>query len=217
MKVKWLGHSAFLLTASDGTRIITDPYKPGCFGGALAYGPIHEAADFVTVSHDHLDHNGVDELPDSPRAIRSGASRSAGAVKVTGYDTFHDSSRGSKRGRNVVFVFEDAGLRLAHSGDLGHVPTEQAGKIGKVDVLLLPVGGYFTIDAGEAHQTAGLLGARVIIPMHFKTGKTSMPITDVEEFTRGRTNVRRIGASEVEITRDRLPASPEIWILEHAL
>jgi len=217
MKIKWLGHSAFLLTVSDGTRIVTDPYKPGCFGGALAYGPIREKADFVTVSHDHLDHDCVDELPGSPEAIRTATSRSAGAAKVAGYDTFHDSSQGSERGRNIVFVFEDAGLRLAHAGDLGHIPTEQAGKIGKVDVLLVPVGGYFTIDATAARKTAELLGARVVIPMHFKTGKTTMPITGVEEFIREQKNVKRAGATEVEITRDRLPASPEIWVLEHAL
>jgi L-ascorbate metabolism protein UlaG (beta-lactamase superfamily) len=217
MKIKWLGHSAFLLTASDGTRIVTDPYKPGCFGGALTYGPIREKADFVTVSHNHLDHNYIDDLPGPPKTIRSAISRSAGAVKVAGYDTFHDASQGRERGKNVVFVFEDTGLRLAHLGDLGHVPTAQAEAIGKVDVLLIPVGGYFTIDAGQAHKTVELLGARVIIPMHFKTGKTNMPITGVEEFTRGRANVRHVGASEVEITADRLPASPEIWILEHAL
>lgn len=217
MRVKWLGHAAFLLVASDGTRIITDPYQPGAFDGAVNYGPIREPADFVTVSHDHLDHNHIAGLPGKPVVVRSAAARQAGAVKVTGFDSFHDDSRGSARGRNIIFLFDDAGLRVCHLGDLGHVPAAQAKVIGRVDVLLMPVGGHFTIGPAEAHEVAALLGARVVVPMHFATAKTDMPITGVEEFAGGRPNVKQFGASEVEITAATLPAGPEIWILEHAL
>lgn len=213
MKLKWLGHSAFLLTASDGTRIVTDPYKPG---GGIAYGPITEPADFVTVSHDHFDHNDVAGVPGKPTPIRSSGSHKAGGVSVIGFDCFHDDKRGVQRGKNIIFVFEDAGLRVAHLGDLGHVPTEQARAIGRVDVALIPVGGFFTIDPTAAHRTAELLGARVVIPMHYKTGKLSLPIVGEEEFTRGHANVKRLG-TEVEVSAGELPPTPEIWVLEHAL
>ncbi len=213
MRIRWLGHSAFLLTASDGTRIITDPYKPG---GEIEYGRITEPADFVTVSHNHFDHNDVAGVPGKPKAIRSSGSHKAGGVNVTGFDCFHDEQRGAKRGRNIIFVFEDAGRRVAHLGDLGHVPTEQAKAIGRVDVALIPVGGYFTIDPTAAHRAAELLGARVVIPMHFKTAKCTLPIVGVEEFTRGQANVKRLG-TEVEVSAASLPSNPEIWVLEHAL
>ena len=217
MRVKWLGHSAFLLTATDGTRIVTDPYKPGCFNCAVNYGPIREAAGFVTVSHNHLDHNYVADLPGKLRAFRSAGERKAGGVTVTGFDCFHDENSGRDRGANVVFVFEDAGLRFAHCGDLGHVPTAQAQAIGRVDVLLVPVGGHFTIGPNEAHETVRLLGARVTIPMHFKTSKTDMPIVGVEEFLKGQGNVKRAGKSEIELTPATLPDAPTIIVLEHAL
>jgi L-ascorbate metabolism protein UlaG (beta-lactamase superfamily) len=181
------------------------------------YGPITERADFVTVSHDHLDHNYTHDLPGSPKAFRSARGGSAGAVSITGFETFHDESRGRERGGNVVFVFEDGGLRLAHLGDLGHIPAEQAKAIGTVHVALVPVGGHFTIGPDQAHRTAALLRARVIIPMHFATEKTNMPITGVEQFTKGQGNVRLLKTSEVEVTLEGLPESPEIWILEHAL
>lgn len=213
MRIKWLAHSAFLLTASDGTRIVTDPYKPG---GGIAFGPITEPADFVTVSHDHFDHNDVAGVPGKPKAIRTSGSHMAGEVSVTGFDSFHDDKRGAQRGKNIIFVFEDAGLRVAHLGDLGHVPTEQAKAIGRVDVALIPVGGFYTIDPATAHRTAELLGARVVIPMHYKTGKLGLSIVGVDEFTRGRANVKRFGV-EVEVAADKLPSAPEIWVLEHAL
>jgi L-ascorbate metabolism protein UlaG (beta-lactamase superfamily) len=217
MRIKYLGHAAFLLTASDGTRIVTDPYQPGAFRGGIIYGPIGEPADFVTVSHDHLDHNDTAGVPGKPKAIRSSGSHKAGGVSVAGFDCFHDDKGGAQRGRNVIFVFEDAGLRLAHLGDLGHLPVEQARAMGRIDVALVPVGGYFTIDAETAHKTAELLGARVVIPMHFKTGKANMPVAGVEDFLKDRANVKRVGGSEVEVNAGSLPASPEIWVLEHAL
>jgi L-ascorbate metabolism protein UlaG (beta-lactamase superfamily) len=213
VKLKWLGHSAFLLTASDGTRIVTDPYEPD---RGITYGPITQPADFVTVSHDHFDHNHVAGVPGKPAVIRSPGGHKAGGVSITGVDCFHDDKRGAQRGKNMIFVFEDAGLRVAHLGDLGHVPTQQAKAIGRVDVALIPVGGSFTIDPAAAHRTAELLGARVVIPMHYKTGKLSLPVVGVEEFTRGHANVKQLG-SEVEVSAGSLPASPEIWVLEHAL
>lgn len=213
MRIRWLGHSAFLLTASNGTRIVTDPYKPD---RGITYGPITDRADFVTVSHDHFDHNDVAGVPGKPAVIRSSGSHKAGEVHITGFECFHDDKRGAQRGKNVIFVFEDAGLRVAHLGDLGHVPTEQAKTIGRVDVALIPVGGFYTIDPMGAHTTTELLGARVVIPMHYKTRKSSLPIVGVEEFTRGHANVKRLG-TEVEVSAGKLPPTPEIWVLEHAL
>ncbi len=218
MRIKWLGHSAFLLTAADGTAIITDPYVPGSFSGAIKYGPIRETADAVTVSHHHQDHDGVSRLPGKPKAFEGCGSFKAGSVGISGFETFHDANGGAGRGRNTVFVFEADGLRVCHCGDLGHVLTaQQAAAIGKVDVLLVPVGGTFTVDAAAAHKVAEQLAARVTIPMHYKTEKLGFDIAGIDDFVQGKANVKQVGSPEVELSADRLPPKPEIWVLEHAL
>jgi L-ascorbate metabolism protein UlaG (beta-lactamase superfamily) len=218
MRIRWLGHSAFLLATSDGTSIITDPYVSGSFDGDVNYGPIHEAADAVTVSHHHQDHDGVSGLPGRPKVIEGKGSHKVGSVSIAGVETFHDENQGAGRGRNTVFVFEAEGLRLCHCGDLGHVLTAgQAAAIGRVDVLLVPVGGKFTVDAAAARKVATQLAARVTIPMHYKTEKLGFDIAGIDSFVRDRADVKRVGAAEVEVSPDKLPPEPEVWVLEHAL
>jgi len=218
VKVKWLGHSAFLFVSADGTRIITDPYIAGSFGGAVAYNPIREQSDAVTVSHEHDDHCGWRGLPGGPQVISSPGQTVVKSVTVTGFDSSHDDAGGSKRGGNVIYRFELDGIVVCHCGDLGEkLDPARLGAIGPVDVLLVPVGGLYTIDAGQAHELAAALSARITIPMHYKTVKVNFQIAGVDDFTRDRPNVRRVGKPEVEITREGLPAAPEIWVLEHAL
>lgn len=218
MKLKWLGHSAFLLTAADGTSVMTDPYVPGSFSGQMKYGPIRENAHAVTVSHHHQDHDGVSRLPGQPGVFDRAGAFKTGSVAITGFDTFHDNSRGAQRGRNTVFVLESDGVRVCHCGDLGHVLTaQQVSAIGKIDVLLVPVGGTFTVDAAAAHEVAAQLAARVTIPMHYKTEKLGFDIAGIDNFVRDRANVKRVGAAEVAVSADKLPPEPEIWVLEHAL
>jgi L-ascorbate metabolism protein UlaG (beta-lactamase superfamily) len=218
LKVRWLGHSAFLLTAADGTCIITDPYIPGSFSGQLTYGPIRETAHAVTVSHHHRDHDGVQKLSGEPAVFDRAGSYKEGSISISGFDTFHDESKGAERGHNVVFVFEADGLRVCHCGDLGHVlNAQQVAAIGRVDVLLLPVGGTFTVDATAAHQVVDQLAARVVIPMHYKTDKLGFDIDGVEAFIQGEMNVKHIGRAEVDVSADKLPQTQEVWVLEHAL
>jgi len=218
MRIKWLGHSAFQLTAADGTSVITDPYVPGSFSGAVKYDPIRETADAVTVSHHHQDHDGVSHLPGKPKVFEGKGTFKVATVSISGFETFHDANEGAGRGRNTVFVFEADRLRVCHCGDLGHVLTlQQAAAVGKVDVLLVPVGGTFTVDAAAAHKIVEQLAARVTIPMHYKTDKLGFDIAGVDGFVQGKANVKRVGSPEVELSAGKLPAKPEIWVLEHAL
>lgn len=218
MKLKWLGHSAFLLTADSGTRVITDPYKPGCFDGAVGYGPICETGDAATVSHDHDDHCAWQALPGNPQVVRGAGEFTVKDISIAGFDTAHDEAGGRQRGRNTVYRFTMDGLRVLHCGDLGEEPGPELVKaIGPVDVLLVPVGGHFTIDAAQAHRVSAALGAKVIIPMHYKTAKLGFPVAGVEDFLRAQAGVRRVGRAEVAIAADSLPSAPEIWVLEHAL
>jgi len=213
MKIKWLAHAAFLITSDSGTRIITDPYETT---DALMYGEIEESADIVLISHDHADHSNVAAVKGSPQVVRG--TTEAKGIKIRGVPTAHDTSGGSQRGRNTIFCFEVDGVNVCHAGDLGHILTdEQAAAIGKVDVLLIPVGGFFTIDARTADRVCEQLKPKVIIPMHYKTDKLDFPIAGVDEFLKGKDNVTQLDTSEIEIKAGQLPPSAQIIVLKPAL
>lgn len=221
VQLTWFGHSAFLITSPDGVRVLTDPYP-----GNLGYGSRTFVADIITVSHEHFDHNSVASADGDPEVLRGLAGgdwaqveKSLGDVTVYSLGgTYHDGNQGAKRGKNALFIIEAGGLRFLHLGDLGETPTAAVvEKAGRVDVLLIPVGGYFTIDAKEATRVAALFGARVVIPMHYKTKAISdWSISDESPFLEGQTGVKRIGSSQVTLDPGNLPKLPEIWVLDPA-
>lgn len=218
MKIKWYGHAAFLATTDQGVKIILDPYESGAYGGQLAYGQIRDQADLALTSHDHADHNDTKSLIGSPQVVRGSGSKTVKGISIKGIPTYHDPSKGSERGENTIFVLSVDGIQLCHLGDLGHVLGEKEAKeIGPVDLLLIPVGGYFTIDAREANQIVEQIKPKVVIPMHFKTDKCGFPIAPVDDFLTGKSGVKRAGASEVIFQKDSLPQKMEIVVLEHAL
>jgi L-ascorbate metabolism protein UlaG (beta-lactamase superfamily) len=218
MKIKWYGHSAFKISASKGTRIIIDPYESGSFGGALSYDKIEDEAGIVMTSHDHADHNYIKSIKGKYKHISKAGDYEIQSVKIKAIPSFHDSLGGKKGGDNLIFVITTDGLNLVHMGDIGHsLDSELLKKIGKVDILLLPVGGFFTIDAVQAAKLMNTLQPSVTIPMHYKTEKCNFPITPVEEFTKNQSNVRVLKESEIEIKKDNLPKKPEIIVLRHAL
>ena len=215
MKVKWLGHASFLLTASDGTAVITDPYRPD---DRLTYAPISQSADIVTISHGHGDHANVAAVKDNPVVVDATGTTTAKGVDISGVATFHDSDKGAQRGENTIFTITLDGLRVVHLGDLGHgLDADQMREIGEVDILLAPVGGYFTIDGPTASRLADALKPTVVIPMHFRNAKCAFPIADEQPFLQERTNIRRVEGSEAEFTREALPKATETVVLEPAL
>jgi L-ascorbate metabolism protein UlaG (beta-lactamase superfamily) len=183
----------------------------------VGYGPIQFPADLVTVSHEHEDHNWTEGIPGNPVVVKGGE-RELKGVKLRTLSTFHDGSKGKERGPNKIFVLELDGLRVCHLGDLGHpLSPEDRARIGPVDVLLIPIGGFYTIDAQTAWEIAKELNPKVIVPMHYRTERCGFPIASVDEFLKGKERVKRIGSTEIELTPDLLPAQPEVWVLEHAL
>jgi L-ascorbate metabolism protein UlaG (beta-lactamase superfamily) len=215
MRVKWLGHSCFLITSLGGLRVITDPYA---VGGGINYSPIKETADVVVVSHGHDDHGNVFAVQGEPEVVRGSGKKTAKSIQFKGVATSHDAFQGQQRGINTVFCFTIDDIKLCHLGDLGHVLSpEQVSEIGAVDILFVPVGGFFTIDASAASQVCDQLKPKVVIPMHFKTPKCAYSIAGVEDFLRDKKNVRRVGDSEVDFERERLPATAEIVLLRPAL
>ena len=213
MKIKWLGHASFLISSDSGVRIITDPYEPN---DKLRYGNINESADIVTVSHDHFDHGNVAAVKGNPQVVKDNA-RIEG-IEFKGVPAFHDTAGGKERGKNTIFCFEVDGVKVCHLGDLGHgLTAEQVAAIGAVDVLLLPVGGFYTIDAAVASRVAEQLKPGVVIPMHFKNNKCDFPITGVEEFLRSKKDVKKPDASEVELKAGKLPEATQVIVLKPAL
>lgn len=213
MKIKWLGHAAFLITSDAGIKIITDPYETSA---GLKYGQINEAADIVTVSHEHGDHNNTAAVKGNPRVVRDTAE--VKGIKIKAVATAHDNSGGGERGANTILCFQVDGVRVVHMGDLGHLLTDsQVVDIGKVHVLLVPVGGNFTIDARTAAEVCEQVRTRVIIPMHYKNDKCVFPINGVEEFIKGKANVTQVNGSEVSFSVPDLPTSPQIMVLKPAL
>jgi len=215
MKVKWLGHASFLITSDAGTKIITDPYVTG---GPLNYDEIKESADIVTVSHDHFDHNNVASVQGKPKVVKEVTPVEIKGIKFNGIPTYHDESRGSERGNNIIFCFNVDGISVCHLGDLGHPLAEkECAAIGSVDIMLVPVGGNYTIDAKVAAEVCGKLTPKVIIPMHFRNERCSnFPVAGVDEFLQGKKGVTRLNASEAEFKKGQLPAATQIVVLQPA-
>ena len=215
MKIKWLGHSCFLIQSDTGIKIITDPYSTT---KGIHYAPIKETADIVITSHDHFDHNAVGSILGEPVIARRSGSITVKGIDFIGISSCHDAEGGKKRGNNVIFCFMVDKIRICHLGDLGHVlSNSQIDDIGIIDILLIPVGGYYTIDAGEAGQICERLQPKIIIPMHFKTEKLDFPIADINDFIKGKSNVRKLTTDDLELYQSTLPATQQIVVLKHAL
>jgi L-ascorbate metabolism protein UlaG (beta-lactamase superfamily) len=217
MRIRWLGHSAFVLTSDSGTKVLTDPYESGSYDGAVGYKPITEQVDVITASHTHEDHYCLKGLPEGFECITDPGKHEAKGVAVSGIKTYHDTSRGKERGRNMVFVIEIDGIRVCHLGDLGHaLSDDDLASIGKVDVLLIPVGGLFTIGPREALDVMNSLSPAITIPMHFKTDVLGFAIKPVGDFLSLAGEHEKAGTAEIEITKDDL-GGKRIVELEHEL
>lgn len=215
MKVKYLGHATFVITSNKGVRIITDPYATG---PDLTYGEITESAYIVTVSHYHHDHGNVAVVKGNPEVVNRAGRSEAKGIGFKGIASYHDEAGGSLRGDNIIFCFEMDGVKVCHLGDLGHrLDDKQLKEIGSVDVLLIPVGGFYTIDAKVATEVCDQLKPRVIIPMHYKTEKGLAGISGVEGFLSGKANVSRPDSSQAEFKPGELPATGQIIVLKPAL
>jgi L-ascorbate metabolism protein UlaG (beta-lactamase superfamily) len=215
MKIKWLGHASFLITSDTGVKIITDPYEPIL---GMNYKPIDEFADIVTVSHGHSDHNNIAAVRGNPQVIDESTPVEMKGIKISGIDTFHDSSGGNERGPNIIYCMEVDGIKICHLGDLGHMLSDrQVAAIGKVDVLMAPVGGNFTIDAGTADVVIEKLKPAVVMPMHFCNERCpDFPVAGVDTFTDGKTNVTFMDTSEIEYKAGELPESTRVVVLKPA-
>jgi L-ascorbate metabolism protein UlaG (beta-lactamase superfamily) len=210
MKVQWYGHACFLIEG-QGIRLVTDPPNPD-----VGYSLPQAAIDVVTVSHAHHDHNYVEGLQGNPVVVKTPGRRQVKGLQVEGYSTWHDNAGGAQRGPNLIFAWEMDGVRAAHLGDLGHLlGTETLQALGRIDLLLAPVGGVFTVDAAGAKQVVDQIQPRLVVPMHYRTPALSFKLGAVDDFLRlfPPGQVRREQA--LEIDRRGLPDSLEVVVLDY--
>lgn len=213
MKITYVGHACFLIEATEG-RVVSDP-----FAESVPYRWPALAADVVTVSHEHDDHNAVHRVGGRPAVVRGPGAHRAAGVEFTGIASAHDDAGGTQRGRNTIHAFTLEGIRLAHLGDLGtELDATQQAALRGAQVLFVPVGGFFTIDATTAaHVVRQLRDVRLVFPMHYRAEQVAdWPIAPVDDFLQTMDNVRHIGGSSVVLTRETLPEALEVWVLDHA-
>ena len=164
MDISYLGHSSFKIRGKDAT-VITDPFDPVKVG--IKYP--REEADIVTVSHDHFDHNFLGKIISPKMVINVPGEYEVMGVSIMGISTYHDDENGKLRGKNIIYVIETDNLRIAHLGDLGHKLGEKLiDQIGDLDVLLIPVGGVYTVTPKVAAEIVKDLEPSITIPMHYK-------------------------------------------------
>jgi L-ascorbate metabolism protein UlaG (beta-lactamase superfamily) len=216
--IKWFGQSCLLITSSDGTRILTDPAE--FMGYHLPKGI---TADIVTVSHNHMDHNRVDLVGGKPEVIMGLTPNSSEVIKVDrkiknirvyNVSSYHNPG---KNGLNAIFVFEFDGIRITHLGDIGITLTDdQVKAIGKIDILMIPVGGKYTIAGADADKIIEQLNVKsIVFPMHYKTDAfPGLPYSETD-FLQGKKNVKRISGNSFAIDLSKMPSTIEFIVMDY--
>ncbi|MGQ9622464.1 MAG: MBL fold metallo-hydrolase [Candidatus Caldatribacteriaceae bacterium] len=221
LEIRYLGHSAFLLTFENGLRLVLDPFSP-----RTGYPTPRIDADILVSTHEHFDHYNPNFLG-KPAEILSGTKengkewnlfdRTMQEVRLFALPSYHDQEEGKLRGKNSVIVIEGEDMRLAHLGDIGALPNKDVvEKLRGVDVLFTPVGGNYTISLDEAEKLIKVLSPRIIIPMHYRTPITrDWPLVSCEEFlSRAKAWKAVLKGDCVTLQKGDLPSSTEIWVLK---
>ena len=178
MKLQYLGHACVRLISEIGTTIICDPYDSNLVGYAMP----SFSCDLATISHGHADHNCIEALTNLPTVMDCPGTIVLDDVSITAFQTWHDGKQGALRGENLVFTFGIDALRVAHLGDLGEVSQDVANKLVGTNVLIIPVGGNYTIDAQQAKWYVDQIRPQIVVPIHYSQGGT-IDIARVEQFT----------------------------------
>ena len=214
MVIRHIGHAEFFIETESGFRMVTDPYDANC-----GYPILPVECDAALISHAHHDHNAVDVLQGSPRIFdRAGIYTPAPEIRITAVRGFHDNVCGTKRGETLLFLIEAENLRIVHLGDLGcGLSDEQRKILHHPDVLMIPVGGFYTIDAIQAKEVSAALDARIILPMHYKTKYTAeWPISGPEIFLEKLAEKNILCNAEVlRVTAGDMECQPDVVLFRH--
>ena len=208
LRIRWLGHSCWEIT--NEITLVTDPHD----GKSIGISAPDVSGDILLVSHDHYDHNSVKTVEKKGSVVkRNERDEAVKGTMIKGVKSFHDESGGAKRGMNIIYLFSMDNISFCHLGDLGHELDENTiHQIGDVDVLFIPVGGNFTIDAHKAWNVINGIKPRIVVPMHYKIGGLSLPIARVDSFLeKNKLKILKVG-NEIDIEREDLPEDSEVWV-----
>lgn len=210
MKIEYLGHSCFKLTESTGTSVVCDPFDP-----SVGYGMPQVNADAVTVSHHHYDHDNTGAVTGSPVVIDNECSHDLPGVEINAIKSFHDGQRGKLRGENLIFKFRMDGIDVCHLGDLGEAcSSDLIDVLLPVNVLLIPVGGNYTIDAEMAKEYVDRIMPDIVIPMHYREKGCTIDIDKVDEFIDlfDEECVEEVDGNELELMRSDLNGDTKVVV-----
>ena len=204
MIITWQGQSCFKIqdkVGSEGITLVTDP-----FDKSLGLKVPNFEADIVTVSHDHSDHNNVAAFRGTPKVIKSAGEYDIKGVMIEGVLSYHDASQGKERGNNIIYRIEMDDITICHLGDLGHVlDNKQLERLEGIDILLVPVGGKYTLDAKLAVEVISQIEPRIVIPMHYKTKDMKIDIDGVDKFIK-ELGIEATYEEKLKINKKDLPA-----------
>jgi len=204
MIITWQGHSCFKIqdkTGTDGLILMTDPYDKS-IGLKL---PNFEA-DIITISHDHDDHNNVSAFRGQPFVVESAGEYDVKGVMIEGVTSYHDEKAGAERGDNIIYRIEMDDITVCHLGDLGHVlNNKQLERLAGIDILLIPVGGKYTLDAKSAVEVISQIEPRIVIPMHYKTKDLKIDLDGIDKFIK-ELGIEPTYEEKLKITKKDLPA-----------
>ncbi len=209
LKIRWHGHSCYEIT--NRSTIVTDPHD----GKSIGIPTPTVLADIILVSHDHYDHNSVKTVEkETTKIITEPRKRQIDDVCIKGFPSFHDQHQGTKRGENIIYRCIIDEVTFCHLGDLGHILDEKTiKKIGAIDVLFIPVGGTYTLDAKKAWEVINQIKPTVVIPMHYKIEGLSLPIASVDQFLDQTNEYKTIKVgNEIDIEKEEIPEQPELWV-----
>jgi L-ascorbate metabolism protein UlaG (beta-lactamase superfamily) len=208
LQIRWHGHSCFEIT--NDMTIVTDPHD----GRSIGIPTPNITGDIILVTHNHYDHNSVKtvERQDS-KVITDERKRTIGPIQIQGFSAYHDAVHGEHRGKMILYKFICDDVTFCHLGDLGHELDEKTiQQIGLVDILFIPVGGTYTIDADQAWKVIDSLKPRIVIPMHYRVEGLSIPLADIDPFLEKKhIKIRKVG-NEIDIEKDEIPKDPEVWV-----
>jgi L-ascorbate metabolism protein UlaG (beta-lactamase superfamily) len=208
MEITWLGHACFRIKSKEAA-IVTDPYDDSI---GLKLGKV--TADILTISQGHGDHNNRAAVTGEPKIVDGPGEYEIRGVLITGIQTSLDEGSG-KLGTNTVYLIETEDLVVCHLGDLGHVPTpEQVEQMSNVDILMIPVGGSHTLNAGQAAEAVSLIEPKIVIPMHYKTDGLKLEIDTVDKFCREMGVKSPLLQPKLTVTKNTLPAEQQVMLLE---
>ncbi len=214
MYLTWLGHSSFKLQdkiGPDGMVVVTDPFDPAVVGLKM---PSLEA-DIVTISHDHQDHNYLKAIRKEPFVINAAGEYEVRGVFIEGVDSWHDAKDGAERGGNLIYRIEIDDVSVTHLGDLGGtLNTKQLERLEGTDILLIPIGGKYTIDARQAVEVINQVEPRIVIPMHYQTPGVKIALDGVDKFIK-ELGLKPTYEEKLKISKRELPAEDmELVILQ---